>query len=126
MGSTLVFDKDFLMKACLVLLDLPVEYRIRNFNSQNLKLIRNKWDDIKQAILKGVRLATSFGIDGDTLTSANALIPVIYYLYKQPKFTLGGTSPFDVQNARATKVWLTTALLTGAFGAHTDATLSMD
>jgi uncharacterized protein with ParB-like and HNH nuclease domain len=119
------FDTDFLMKACFVLSDLPVEYRIKNFNSQNLKIIRDKWDDIKQAILKGVRLATSFGIDGDTLISANALIPVIYYLYRQPRFTLGGTSTFDVQNVRAIKMWLTTALLTGAFGAHTDTTLSV-
>lgn len=32
------FDKDFIMKICLVLSDLPVQYKVENFNSQNLKV----------------------------------------------------------------------------------------
>src|SRR5204863_2382988 len=32
-------DKDFVMKSCLVLTDLPVQYRVNNFNDQNLRLI---------------------------------------------------------------------------------------
>jgi hypothetical protein len=117
------FDKDFLMKTCLVLSDLSVEYKIRNFKSPNLKLIRSKWEGIKDAIQKGVSLVNSFGIDRDTLISANALIPVIYYLYTQPKLTLGGTTAFDVQCTYAIRVWLTTSLLRGAFGVHSDTAL---
>jgi hypothetical protein len=111
------------MKACLVLSDLSVEYKIRNFNSPNLKLIRSKWDGIKEAVQKGVSLANSFGIDGDTLISANALIPVVYYLYRQPALTLGGTTCFDVKSTYAIRVWLTTALLRGIFGVHSDTAL---
>jgi len=34
------FDKDFVMKTSLVVSDLPVQYRVENFNNQNLNLIR--------------------------------------------------------------------------------------
>ena len=79
------FDKDFVMKACLVLSDLPVAYLVKNFNNQNLELIRQNWPDIKYAARRGIDLVNSFGIDRDTLASANALIPVLYFLYTHPK-----------------------------------------
>ena len=50
------FDKDFLMKTCLVVSDLAVEYRVENFNNQNLELIKRNWKQIQQATEKGVRL----------------------------------------------------------------------
>ncbi len=43
-------DKDFVMKSCLVLLDLPVQYLVKNFNNPNLLLIEQRWPDIKSAI----------------------------------------------------------------------------
>src|ERR1035437_6806086 len=76
------FDKDFIMKSCLVLTDLPVAYKVQNFNIANLTTIRQQWPRIKTTIERGVDLANSFGIDRDNLTSANALIPIIYYLFK--------------------------------------------
>ena len=48
------FDKDFIMKACLVLTDLPVAYKVQNFSSQNLQKIRHNWSAIKKAIEGGV------------------------------------------------------------------------
>ena len=114
------FDKDFIMKSCLVLCDLPVAYKVQNFNNQNLKLIRQKWASVKSAVERAVDLTNYFGIDRDTLTSANALIPVIYYLAQRPSLTLRGTSPFDVKNASRIRQWLTMALLNGVFGGSSD------
>lgn len=114
------FDKDFVMKSCLVLTDLEVVYRIQNFTSENLRHIQQHWEAIKDAIARGVALVNSFGIDGENLTSTNALIPIIYYLFKNPGTTLQGTTPFDVGNARAIRRWLIVALLTGAFGRASD------
>ena len=37
------FDKDFIMKSCLVLADLLVAYRVENFNNKNLDVIRANW-----------------------------------------------------------------------------------
>lgn len=118
------FDKDFIMKSCLVLADLPVAYKVQNFNNTSLELIRSKWDSIKSAVKRGVDLVNSFGIDRDNLTSVNAIIPIIYFLLKNPTVTLRGTTPFEVRNAAFIRSWLIIALLKGAFGRAADGLLS--
>ena len=117
------FDKDFVMKSCLVLTDLPVAYKVQNFNNDNLSQIRQHWPAVKKAVEHGVDLANSFGIDRDNLTSVNALIPIIYYLFKNPGATLRGSTPFDARNAENIRRWLITALLKGAFGRASDSLL---
>jgi len=117
------FDKDFIMKSCLVLTDLPVAYKVENFNAQNLTLIRKNWPAIKKAVERGVDLANSYGIDRDNLTSVNALIPIIYYLFKNPSVTLRGSSPFEVRNAERIRCWLIMTPLKGAFGRASDGLL---
>jgi hypothetical protein len=114
------FDKDFVMKSCLVLSDLPVAYKVQNFNNANLSTIRAKWEDIKSSIVRGVDVANFFGIDRDNLTSANAMIPIIYYLVKRPDMTLRGSTPFEVKNAYTIRRWLAMALLNGIFGGQSD------
>jgi len=93
------FDKDFIMKSCLVLTDLSVKYKVENFNNTNLGRIESSWKHIKSAIERGVDLSNYFGIDRDTLTSRNALVPLIYYLFNQPKKTLRETTAFAQRNA---------------------------
>lgn len=117
------FDKDFIMKSCLVLTDLPVQYKVDNFNNKNLTLIKNNWKEITNAIERGVDLSNYFGIDRDNLTSANALIPIIYYLFQQPKQTLRGTTPFDKSNASNIRQWLLLVLLNNVFGGSSDSML---
>lgn len=114
------FDKDFIMKSCLVLTDLPVAYKVQNFNNTNLAMIRQHWPAIKKAVERGVDLTNSFGIDRDNLTSANALIPVIYYLSKNPGVSLRGSTPFEARNADRIRRWLIMALLNGVFGGTSD------
>ena len=114
------FDKDFIMKSCLVLTDLPVAYKVQNFNTTNLAAIRQHWPGIKKAVERGVDLANSFGIDRDNLTSANALIPIIYYLFKNPGVSLRGSTPFEARNADHIRRWLIMALLNGVFGGTSD------
>ncbi len=116
-------DKDFIMKTCLVLCDLPVAYKVENFTNKNLTLIFEHWEEIKSAIERTINLINSFGIDRDTLTSANALIPIAYYFYQRPTLTLMGTSPIDVQNASRIRKWLLQMLLNTVFGTHSDSIL---
>ncbi len=118
------FDKDFIMKSCLVLTDLSVKYKVENFNNKNLTLIEKNWKQIKSSIERGVDLSNYFGIDRDNLTSANALIPVIYYLFKQGgKQRLRGTTPFEKRNASTVRQWLLLVLLNNVFGGSSDTML---
>jgi uncharacterized protein with ParB-like and HNH nuclease domain len=114
------FDKDFVMKACLVLTDLPVAYRVENFNNKNLELIRSKWESIKKAIQSTVEFINFFGIDENSLTSANALIPIAYYLYRYNIKTLVGSGSFESVNAAIIRRWLTLALLNKVFSGQSD------
>jgi hypothetical protein len=115
------FDKDFVLKTSLVVTDLPVQYKVDNFSNQNLALIQRRWEAIKAAIEAGVNLVNWFGIDRDNLTSANALIPVIYYMAQHPGLELrAATDAGAVRNASAVRRWLTAALLNGVFGGSSD------
>jgi hypothetical protein len=117
-------NKDFVMKACLVLLDLPVAYGVSSFNKATCAHIRDRWDDIRDAITRAVDCANAFGIDENNLTSANALIPVAYYLSQHSKITLRGESTAEVQSASAVRKWLIAALLNRVFGGSSDSLLA--
>jgi hypothetical protein len=114
------FDKDFVMKTCLVVTDLPVAYKVQNFNNQNLQKIQDSWNDIKSAIERAVDLINFFGIDRNNLTSANTLIPLIYYLFRRPSLTFRGSTPFEASNLSCVRKWIGTALLNGVFGGSSD------
>lgn len=82
-GNGFNFNKDFVLKSCLVLSDFTdIAFKVDNFNATNMLKIEQNWDDISQAIRLAVTLVSSFGYYRDTLTSNNALIPIAYYLYK--------------------------------------------
>ena len=119
------FDKDFVMRACLVVSDLDHRYKINNFTTSNLAVIQRKWVRIKISIETAVRLVNRFGIDRDTLTSANALMPIIYYISKIDVQGLDGTSEFEVRNAELIRRWLIGALLNNVFGGNSDQTIGV-
>jgi uncharacterized protein with ParB-like and HNH nuclease domain len=117
------FDKDFVMRSCLVLSDLDHRYKVGNFTSDNLATIQAKWPEIKAALESTVRLVNRFGIDRDTLTSANALLPIAYYLFKIGGGRLDGSTPFEAGNRERIRRWLLGALLNNVFGGNSDQTI---
>ncbi len=118
------FSKDFVLKTSLALLDLPVTYKVENFSSTNLDRIRQGWDGIKAAIESGVDFINSRGIDGSNLTSANALIPMFYFLHRHPSVRLRGSSESDHNNASLVRRWLCASLLNNVFGGSSDSILT--
>lgn len=116
--------QDFVLKSCLVLLDLPVAYRISSFNKQTCEQIEAYWTDIKNALKETVEVANWFGINGLNLTSANALIPVAYYLYRNTEVRLRSDSKTDAENATLIRRWVIMALLNGIFGGSSDSILT--
>lgn len=118
------FDKDWVMKACLVLSDLPNAYKVSNFNKTNLELIRRNWDGIKSALETTIRIANNFGIDRDTLTSSNALLPIAYYIFRT-KLRFNSTEATSADSINAINRWLIKALLGSTFGGSSDSTISL-
>lgn len=117
------FDTDFVMKTCLVLSGLPVEFKVDNFSNQNLDRMKERWPAIKDALGRAVLLVNSFGIDRRNLTSHNAVIPIAYFLLQHPRMMPGGSSVDDARNAMRIMRWLVFTLLNRVFGGQSDSVL---
>ena len=80
-GDGFRFDKDFVLKACLVLCDFKdIAFKVDNFNTETMEKIEDNWDHAKEVIRLAINLVASFGYNQDTLTSNNAIVPIAYYL----------------------------------------------
>lgn len=115
---------EFVMRCCLVLADLPVRYRINSFTTKNIELLEQKWPEIENAILRSMKLINRFGFDRNTITGLNVLVPLVFYLYRNPKVNLMGTTPFDTKNAKAIRRWIILAIFNRVFGRGVENVLS--
>lgn len=124
LSATNNFDKDFIMKACLILCDLDHVYKVANFTNTNLQIIESQWARIKQSLERTVRLANGFGIDQQTLTSVNVLMPIAYYLHRTGR-SLDSSSSDEIGDARKVHRFLLGSLLNGAFTGNSDQMLGV-
>ncbi|HEV7736689.1 MAG TPA: DUF262 domain-containing protein, partial [Chlamydiales bacterium] len=83
-GEGFNFNKDFVLKTCLVVCDFPdIAFKVDNFNKSNMLKIESRWEQITESIRLTVNLVSAFGYNRDTLVSTNALIPIAYYILKK-------------------------------------------
>jgi len=60
-GGEFNFDKDFVLKTCLVLCDFKdIAFKVDNFNRSNMLLIEQRWNEIKDALRLTVSLVSAF------------------------------------------------------------------
>ena len=104
-GTGFSFNHDFVLKACLMLGDSnSIRFKVENFKKSKIGSLQDQWDRIRGTITETVELASSFGYSGRSLTSANALLPIAYFLHhRQP--SLG------VKDRKAIRDWLIRSLL---------------
>ncbi|MDY0966399.1 DUF262 domain-containing protein [Sphingomonas sp. CFBP9021] len=125
MGAVFNFDKDLVMRACLVISDLPNVYNVANFTAHNMQIIRENWKLIRLSLEGAVELAARFGLDARQLSSMNTLIPIAYYISRLNGYRLDGTSTFDAVNRERIKRWLFGSLFVGAFGGNSDGAIAI-
>jgi uncharacterized protein with ParB-like and HNH nuclease domain len=120
-GLKFTFNKDFVLKSCLVLSDIPaIEFRVSNFTRENMEKIEKNWDIITKALKETVKLIYSWGYSWQTLVSAYAIIPLAYYIHK-----LGTPSNFITsvkydKDREMLRKWLQIALLKRTFSGTPD------
>lgn len=120
-GEGFNFDKDFVLKSCLVLSDLTdIAFKVDNFNTANMETIENKWDDIKNALKLSVDLVSNYGYNFQTLTSNNALIPIAYYILKIGNPNNFIQSSTYMEDRSKIKKWLTFSLIKRIFSGQPD------
>ena len=120
-GEGFNFNKDFVLKASLVLADIPaIEFKVNNFNQQNMLAIEANWEEISKALRLTASLLANWGYNRDTLISNNAVIPLAYYLYKQSSpVSFVGSGHHRTDRDRMHR-WLRIAILKRTFSGQSD------
>jgi len=118
-------NKDFILRTYLILYNDDIKFRVKNFSIENAKDFEGHWPKIKLAIKEVFQLVTDFGYAPNTLTSMNALLPIVYYLYKTEKVK-GFCQQVQYKKDRAvTKRWLHIVLLHQIFGGQAEGVLKV-
>jgi hypothetical protein len=117
-------SKDLILKACLYLYNSDIRYKVSNFKAAHVKPFEDNWDAVHASILAVFDLVGNFGYDERSLTSKNALLPIIYWVHHKG-IAKGLTSQVALRDDRdAMRRWLHTMLLKGVFGSSADTILS--
>lgn len=121
LGQGFDFDKDFVLKSCLVLGEFnDVKFKVDNFTKSNMLKIENLWESIKQALITAVKLVSDFGFNRYTLTSSNTLIPISYYLLRiKADESFIYQKRWDIQKENV-RQWLIRVLLKRVFSGTPD------
>lgn len=120
-GDGFNFDKDFVLKTCLVLSDFKnIAFKVDNFNKRNMLIIEENWDNISNSIKLAIKLVSNYGYHRDMLTSNTAIIPISYYLLKKGmphNFIESSSYKEDREQIRK---WLIVSLLKRTFSGQPD------
>ncbi len=125
-GDGFDFSQDFLIKAGLLLADAgSVQFRITNINSDNMKRLEARWDDIRRAVLAAVMLVEKFGFSQRSLKAHNAVLPIAHYLYRRDSPSRFLSQPVYREDREAVRMWLIRSLLKrGTWGGGVDSLLT--
>lgn len=119
-GDGFAFNKDIVLKSCLVLADFDVKFKVDNFTKENMAVIERNWERTSHAMRSAIELAAKFGYNRDNLAATNAIIPIAYFIYKN-EFEDGILhSSAREEDRKAIKEWLARVLLKGTFGGQPD------
>jgi hypothetical protein len=108
------FDRDFVLKTCLVLLDQGAQYEVSKFRKPGVREdIESQWDNLSgsiRAVVDFVRSKTYIQCD-KALPSYLALIPLVYVRHHFPEAWAAAS---NIEN------FLVRTLLAGAFSGQSD------
>lgn len=122
-GKGFKINHDYVIKSLQYLLDKPVQSKITTFDDSFVRETEDKWANIKECILSLFELLRVFGLDDRTLTSYNATMPVLFFLYKKGIYENISTKKGQESQRNIIKKWLLKTLLLKSFGGSSDSTL---
>lgn len=120
-GDGFNFNKDFVLKSCLVLADFTdIKFKVDNFTKENMSIIESNWDKVSSSVRKAIELVSKIGYNRDNLMATNAIIPIAYFIYKNEFDTTIIHSSQRESDRKAIKEWLARVFLKGTFGGTPD------
>lgn len=120
-GDGFSFNKDFVLKSCLVLADFKdVRFHVDNFTKANMATIEKNWETVSSAVKTAIQLASKLGYSRDNLIATNTIIPIAYFIYKNDFVDDILHSSKLEGDRKSIKEWLARVLLKGTFGGQPD------
>ncbi|MBE6422797.1 DUF262 domain-containing protein [Succinivibrio dextrinosolvens] len=116
-------SKYFILKIILFLFHKSVKSSIDSFSKEFCENIEKKWEKIRNCIYESINLLRAFGFYESNLTSYNAVLPIIYYIYHRDIYDDFANVISYKEERKQIKTWLITVLLRRAFGGSSDSTL---
>lgn len=117
-------SKDFVLKTFLYLHSKDIKSRVSNFSAENAKDFEEKWEEIREATVMAFETVRLFGYVESTLTSKNAMLPIIYYIYHRKIYIDFSSRKLYEQDRNLISTWLNISLLKRIFGNQADNILS--
>lgn len=120
------FPKDLVLKASLVLADIPdIRFQVRNFKAANMAIIEAHWETLAKSLRLAVRLLGEFGFSGATLSANNVVIPVAYYLMARKAEASYLDAPAHAEDRERVRLWVLRSLIKrGIWGSGLDSLLN--
>lgn len=115
---------DYILRAILFLFSKTVKYSLNVFSSEFCSRMEDNWSHIRDSINSLFDLLRSFGLDSSTLTSNNATLPILYYLYHKGIYDNYTTAVAYEGERKIIKKWLLSVILRKAFSSQSDAVLN--
>jgi hypothetical protein len=116
-------DKDYILKSFLMLYHKDVRFRITSFRNDFIEHIESNWENIRNAILNLFDLIKTFGLNDYTLTTKNATLPILYYIYHRGIFNDFSTKICYKNDRENIRKWLLAVLIRRTFGGQGDSVL---
>ena len=113
-------SKDYVLKSFLYLYHKSVRSEITSFKSGFMSKIEQKWQGIMNALISLFDLLKTFGLTNFTLTSYNATLPILYYLYHKNIYADFSTKMCYQEDRKTIKKWLFVTLIRQVFGSSSD------
>jgi uncharacterized protein with ParB-like and HNH nuclease domain len=115
--------KEYILKAFLYLYHRDVRFRVVSFNNDFIKTIEPNWSNIRDAVISLFELLKTFGLDQHTLTSNNATLPILYYIYHNNIYKNFATKTIYKKDRELIRKWLLTIIIRRVLGSSADTVL---
>lgn len=116
--------KDFILKVFLLLHSKDIKFKVTNFSTENARDFEKQWEKISNAIHTTFDLIKDFGFLDSNLTSKNALMPIVYYIYHKQNSDWFNSRVWFEEDRKLIKKWLNIVLVKRIFGWQSDQILS--
>lgn len=121
-------SRDWVLKTCLMLTNADIKFRVQNFDRDRVRVIQEQWETIRECVTQTFKFLRLIGMNDQSIRAKNAIIPIVYYLFKQrdgqnPLYMrINNLNHHDDERTAISK-WLNMALLKGVFGGQSDTIL---